>query len=134
MHILALLKCGKIKSQFFLIYRVISCNIEKIRQFNYRKLYLIVCLPTSAASLKKQESGRKTSTFALLTMPKPLTVWITTNCGKLFKRWEYQPPDLPVEKSVCRSGSNSKNWTWNNRLVPNRERSMSRLHIVTLLI
>ena len=33
---------------------------------------------------------QKTSTFALLTMPKPLTVWITTNCGKFFKRWEYQ--------------------------------------------
>ena len=28
--------------------------------------------------------------FALLTMPKPLTVWITTNCGKFFKRWQYQ--------------------------------------------
>ena len=36
-------------------------------------------LPTSAGSSKKQESFRKTSTFALLTMPKPLTVWITTN-------------------------------------------------------
>ena len=34
--------------------------------------------------------SRKTSTFALLTMPKPLTVWITTNCGKIFKRWEYK--------------------------------------------
>ena len=32
----------------------------------------------------------KTSTSALLTMPKPLNVWITTNCGKFFKRWEYQ--------------------------------------------
>ena len=40
-------------------------------------------LPPSAGSLKKQESSRKTS--ALLTMPKPLTVWITTNCGKFFK-------------------------------------------------
>ena len=39
-------------------------------------------LPTSAGSLKKQESSRKTSIFALLTMPKPLTVWITINCGK----------------------------------------------------
>ena len=38
------------------------------------------------------------------------------------------------EESVCRSGSNSLNWTWNNRLVPNRERSTSRLYIVTLLI
>ena len=38
----------------------------------------------------KQESSRKTSISALLTMPKPLTVWITINCGKFFKRWEYQ--------------------------------------------
>ena len=47
-------------------------------------------LPTSAGSWKKQESSRKTSVSALLTMPKPLTVWITINCGKFFKRWEYQ--------------------------------------------
>ena len=39
-------------------------------------------LPTSARSWKKQESSRKISTSALLTMPKPLTVWMTTNCGK----------------------------------------------------
>ena len=45
-----------------------------------------------------------------------------------------RPPDLPLEKSVCRSGSNSQNWTWNNRLVQNWERSMSRLYIVTPLI
>ena len=43
-------------------------------------------LPTFAGSLKKRESSRKTSTTVLLTMSKPLTVWITTN----FKRWEYQ--------------------------------------------
>ena len=47
-------------------------------------------LPTSVGSYKKQESYRKTSTSGLLIMPKPLTVWITTNCGKFFKRWEYQ--------------------------------------------
>ena len=41
-------------------------------------------------SSKKQESSRKTSVSALLTMPKPLTVWITINCGKFWKRWEYQ--------------------------------------------
>ena len=45
-----------------------------------------------------------------------------------------RPPDLPLEKFACRSGSNSQNWTWNNRLVPNRKRSTSRLYIVTLLI
>ena len=39
-------------------------------------------LPTSTGSSKKQESSGKTSTSALLTMPKPLTVWITTNFGK----------------------------------------------------
>ena len=39
-------------------------------------------LPTSAGSWKKQESTRKTSISALLTMPKPLTVWITINFGK----------------------------------------------------
>ena len=39
-------------------------------------------LPTSVGSMQKQESSRKTSTSALLTMSKPLTVWVTTNCGK----------------------------------------------------
>ena len=44
-------------------------------------------LPTSVGSLKKQESSRKMSTFALLTMPEPLIVWITTKYGKFLKRW-----------------------------------------------
>ena len=44
-------------------------------------------LPTSAGSSIKQESSeKKTSTSALSTTPKPLTVWITTNCGKFFNR------------------------------------------------
>ena len=47
-------------------------------------------LPISAGSLKKQESSRKTSISALLTMPKPSTVWITIDCGKFWKRREYQ--------------------------------------------
>ena len=47
-----------------------------------------VKLPISTGSSKKQESSRKTSISALLTMPKPLTVWITTNYGKFSKRWE----------------------------------------------
>ena len=49
-----------------------------------------VKLPTSVGSSKKQESSRKTSISALLTMPKPLTLWITMNCGKFWKRWEFQ--------------------------------------------
>ena len=40
--------------------------------------------------IEKQESSRKTSISALLTMSKPLTVWITINCGKFLKKWEYQ--------------------------------------------
>ena len=47
-------------------------------------------LPTSIGSSKKQESFRKTSISALLTVPKHLTVWTTTNSGKFLKRWEYQ--------------------------------------------
>ena len=64
-------------------------------------------LPICVGSQKKQENSRKTSTSASLTMLKALTLWITTNCGKFLKRWEYQTPDMPPEKSVCRSRSNS---------------------------
>ena len=64
-------------------------------------------LPTFVGSLKKQESFIKISTFALLTMPKPLTVWITINCGQFFRDGNSRTPDLPLEKFVCRSGSNS---------------------------
>ena len=49
-----------------------------------------ITLPISAGSLKKQESSRKTLIYVLLTMPKSLTVWIRRNCGKFWKRWEYQ--------------------------------------------
>ena len=59
-----------------------------------------VKLPTSAGSLKKQESSRKTSISALLTMPKPLTVWITINCGKFWKRCEYQTT-WPASWEIC---------------------------------
>ena len=57
-------------------------------------------LPTSGGSSKKQESSRKTSISALLTIPKPLTVWITINCGKFWKRWEYQTT-WPAAWEIC---------------------------------
>ena len=60
---------------------------------------------TSAGSLKKQDSSRKTSISALLTMPKPLTVWITVENSE--RDGNTRPPDLPLEKPVCRSGSNN---------------------------
>ena len=40
--------------------------------------------------IEKAQEFQKTSISALLTLPKPLNVWITINCGKFFKRWEYQ--------------------------------------------
>ena len=64
-------------------FKMFKLDLEKAEESEIK-------LPTSAGSLKKQGSSRKASTFALLTMPNPLTVWITTNCGKFFKRWEYR--------------------------------------------
>ena len=49
-------------------------------------------------SLKKQETSRKTS--ALLTTPKPSSVWITINCGKFWRRWEYQTT-WPASWETC---------------------------------
>ena len=84
----------------------------------------------------KKESSRKTSTFALLTMPKPLTVWITTNCGKFFKTWDTRLPDLPPEKSVCRNltAEATVSTGHGTRDCSHQETSTSRLCIVTLLI
>ena len=62
-------------------------------------------LPTSVESSKKQESSKKISTSALLTMPKSLTVWITVENSE--RDGNTRAPDLPLEKSVHRSRSNS---------------------------
>ena len=64
-------------------------------------------LPTSAGSSKKQASSRKASTSALLTMPKPLTVLSQQTVENSERDGNTRPPDLPPEKSECRSGSNS---------------------------
>ena len=55
--------------------------------------------------MEKARAFQETFISALLTMPKPLTVWITINCGK--RDGNTRSPDLPLEKFVCRSGSNS---------------------------
>ena len=52
-------------------------------------------------TIEKARKLRKTSICALLTMPKPLTMWTTTNCGKFFKRWEYQTT-CPASWEICR--------------------------------
>ena len=74
-------------------------------------------LPTSTGSSKKRESSRKTSISVLLTMPKPLTVWITINCGKFWKRWEYQTTwpaswetHMQVRKQQLELGMEQQDW------------------------
>ena len=85
--------------------------------------------------IKKARNSRKTSTLLYwLLLPKPLTVWITTNCGQFLKRWEYQTT-LPASWENCMQVKKQHlDRTWNNRLVPSWERSTSRLYIVTLHI
>ena len=67
-------------------------NLEKAEEPEIKLL-------SSAGSSKKQESSRKTST-SFLTTPKPLTVLITTNCGKFWKRWDYQTT-WPASWEIC---------------------------------
>src|SRR5574337_565482 len=75
-------------------------------------------LPTSAGSSKKQESSRKTSISALLTMPKPLTVWITINCGKFCKKEMGIPDHLTCllrnlyagQEATVRTGHGTTDW------------------------
>ena len=66
-------------------------------------------LPTSTGSQKKQANSKNTYTSALLTMLKPLTVWITTNYGKFLKRWEYQTT-LPASWETCKQDKKQQ-WT-----------------------
>ena len=86
--------------------KILQARFQQYMNFQMFKLDLgkaeepEIKLPTSVGSSKKQESSRKTSTFALLTMSKPLTVWITINCGKFWKRWEYQTT-LPAFWETC---------------------------------
>ena len=72
---------------------VVQAGLEKAEEQEIK-------LPASVGSSKKQKSSRKTSISALLTMPKPLIVWITINCGKFWKRWEYQTT-YPASWEIC---------------------------------
>ena len=71
----------------------VQLDLEKAEELEIK-------LPTSIGSSKKQESSKKTAISALLTMPKPLTVWITINCGKFWKCWEYQTT-WPASWEIC---------------------------------
>ena len=64
-------------------------------------------LPTNVGSSKKQKKFRKTFTSVSLTTLKPLTVWITVNCGKFLKNGNAKSSYLSPEKPACKSRSNS---------------------------
>ena len=81
-------------------FQMFKLDLEKSKQPEFK-------LPTIVWSSKKQESSRKTSISALLTMPKPLTVLTTITCGNSERDGNTRSPDLPAEKSVCRSRSKS---------------------------
>ena len=88
------------------ILKILPARLQQYMNFQMFQLVLEnaeepeIKLPTSARSWKKQESSRKTSISALLTMPKPLTLWIPINCGKFLKRWEYQTT-WPASWETC---------------------------------
>ena len=89
---LKILKPG-FSSTWIMNFQLFKLDLEKAEEPEIK-------LPTSTGSYKEWESSRKTSTSALLTTQKPLTVWITTNCGKFFQRWEYQTA-LPASCEIC---------------------------------
>ena len=85
--------------------------------------------------IKKAREFHKTIYFCFIYYAKAFD---SVDHNKLWKTLQEMgiPDHLTrfLEKSVYRSGSNSQNWTWKNRLILNRKRSTSRLYIVTLLI
>ena len=84
--------------------------------------------------IEKTREFRKTYISAILTTQKPSTVWIIINCGKFWRRWEYQTT-WPASWETCMQVRKQQlELDRNNRLVPKRKRSTSRLYIVTLLI
>ena len=80
--------------------QVFKLDLEKAEEPEIR-------LPPSYGSSKKKEQSRKASTSALLTLPRPLTVWIKQTVENSSRDRNTRPPDLPPEKFVCRSRSNS---------------------------
>ena len=91
-------------------------------------------LPTSSGSSKKQESSRKTSISALLTMPKPLTVRITIYRGKFWQIWEYQTTWPASWETYMQVRKQQLELDMEQRTGSKSGKNMSRLYIVTLLI
>ena len=80
------------------IQQYVNCDFQMFKLELEKAEEPEIKMPTSAGSSKKKKSSRKIS--ALLTTQKSLTVWITTNCGKFWKRWEYQTT-WPASWEIC---------------------------------
>ena len=104
-------------------FQMFKLDLEKAEEPEFK-------LPASGGSLKKQERSRKTS--ALLIIPKPL-------CGS-HKLWKIlKETGIPdhltyLLRNLYAGQVTTENQTWYNRLVPNQEKSISRLYIVTLIL
>ena len=81
----------------------VNCELPDVKMILEKSQEPEIKLPTSTRSSKKEESSRKIYISALLTMPKPLTVWITINCGKFWERWKYQTT-WPAFWEICTQG------------------------------
>ena len=104
------------------------------RSHTVQQRWEILCATTKTwldLRIPKSKEFQKSSTFASLTMLKPLTV--SQQAGKFLKRWEYQTT-LPASWETCMQDKKKQSQTWNKELVQNWERSMSSLYIVTLFI
>ena len=84
--------------------------------------------------IEKARVFQKNIYFCFIYYTKAFDCGLQQTLGTSSRDGNTRPPYLPPEKSVCWSRSSSLNWTWNNKLIPNREGSMSSLYIVTLLI
>ena len=84
--------------------------------------------------IKKAREFQKNIYFCFINYAKTLTLWIITNRGKFFKRWEYQTTWPASWETGMQIRKQQLELDMNNRLLPNREKSTSRLYIVTLLI
>ena len=91
-------------------------------------------LPTSAGSSKKQENSRKTSTFALLITVKPLTMWVTINCGKFFQEMGIPDHLTCLLRNLYADQEATVRTRHGTALVPNWEMSMSGLFTVTMFV
>ena len=83
--------------------------------------------------MKKARAFQKNIYFCFIDYAKAFDCVDHNKLWKILKEMGIPDHLNCLLRPVCRSGSNSQNWTWNNRLVPNRKRSTSRLYIVTLL-